>query len=155
MTDHMTTRQKQIPNRIFVLVSPRGDMSIDSQGAPLNGGKGDIHVEYVREEKVASDDDLVKRLRNKTRDSILKENDRVEAADRIEQLTLERNVLLSRWTENCAELYRVDVDNEVLAAENERLRNALFAWIDMMNDPSTKLRRKVVEFYSIAIAALK
>lgn len=44
---------------------------------------------------------------------------------------------------------------EALNVENERLRAALFAWIDMMNDPSTKLRRKVVEFYSIAIAALK
>ena len=43
----------------------------------------------------------------------------------------------------------------VMEADNERLRDALFAWIDMMNDPSTKLRRKVVEFYSIAIAALK
>ena len=155
MTDHMTTRQKQIPNRIFVLLSPPGDMSIDSQGAPLNGGKGDIHVEYARVEKVVSDEELVKRLRNKTRDSILKENDRVEAADRIEQLKLERDVLLKGWTENCAELYRVDVDNEALIIENKRLRDALFAWIDMMNDPSTKLRRKVVEFYSIAIAALR
>lgn len=154
MTDHMTTRQKQIPNRIFVLVSPRGDMSIDSQGAPLNGGKGDIHVEYARVEKVASDDDLVKRLRDF--DPHLHEWEVVdEAADRIEQLKLERDVLLANWTENCAELYRVDVYNEVLAAENERLRTALFAWIDMMNDSSTKLRRKVVEFYSIAIAALK
>ena len=52
MTDHMTTRQKQIPNQIDVLVSMRGDMTIDSQGAPLNGGKGDIHVEYVRADSI-------------------------------------------------------------------------------------------------------
>ena len=48
----MTTRQKQIPNWIDVLVSMRGDMSIDSQGAPLNGGKGDIHVKYIREDSI-------------------------------------------------------------------------------------------------------
>ncbi len=123
MNDHMTTRQKQIPNSIDVLVSMRGDMSIDSQGAPLNGGKGDIHVEYVRADsiEVMTDEELVKRLRER--------GGRwpVAAADRIESLIV----------------------------ENERLRDALFVWIDMMNDPSTKLRRKVVEFYNIAISALK
>lgn len=63
MTDHMTTRQKQIPNRIDVLVSMRGDMSIDSQGAPLNGGKGDIHVEYVREDSIEAMTAELERMR--------------------------------------------------------------------------------------------
>ena len=123
MTDHMTTRQKQIPNRIDVLVSMRGDMSIDSQGAPLNGGNGDIHVEYVRADsiEVLTDEELLKRLRER--------GGRwpVAAADRVESLIV----------------------------ENKRLRDVLFAWVDMMNDPNMKLLRKVVEFHNIAINALK
>ena len=64
-----------------------------------------------------------------------------EAAARIEQLAATNEQLTA--------------ERDKVEAENERLRAALFAWIDMMNDPSTKLRRKVIEFYSIAIAALK
>ena len=63
MTDRMTTRQKQIPNRIDVLVSMRGDMSIDSQGAPLNGGKGDIHVEYIRADSIETLDETLLKAR--------------------------------------------------------------------------------------------
>jgi hypothetical protein len=36
------------PERIDVLMTPRGDLAIDSRGEPLNGGIGDRHVEYVR-----------------------------------------------------------------------------------------------------------
>jgi len=62
---------------------------------------------------------------------------------------------LDTWVETAHTPIEAADRIEALNVENERLRTALFAWIDMMNDPSTKLRRKVVEFYSIAIAALK
>ena len=89
MTDHMTTRQKQIPNRIDVLVSMRGDMSIDSQGAPLNGGKGDIHVEYVRADSIealtAERDRLREALRDGRRLLAIAQDDRVRLLIQLEQ----------------------------------------------------------------------
>ena len=45
-----------------------------------------------------TDAELVQRLRNKTRDSILKENDRMEAADHIETMTAERDRLRDALT---------------------------------------------------------
>ena len=87
-------------------------------------------------------DELVKRLRNKTRDSILKENDRVEAADRIEQLTAERDAAYaSGYSDAETEIsksalgqknaflhsqYANAVDHiKVLTAERDRLLEAL------------------------------
>ena len=89
MTDHMTTRQKQIPNQIDVLVSMRGDMTIDSQGAPLNGGKGDIHVEYVRADSIealtAERDRLREALRDGRRLLAIAQDDRVRLLIQLEQ----------------------------------------------------------------------
>lgn len=89
MTDHMTTRQKQISNRIDVLVSMRGDMSIDSQGAPLNGGKGDIHVEYVIADSIealtAERDRLREALRDGRRLLAIAQDDRVRLLIQLEQ----------------------------------------------------------------------
>ncbi len=96
-------------------------------------------------------DDLVKRLRDF--DPHLHEWEVVdEAAGRIEALTADFERQVQR-TDEQREVYEQALS--VMEADNERLRAALFDWIDMMNDPSTKLRRKVVEFYSIAIAALR
>ena len=85
----MTTRQKQIPNQIDVLVSMRGDMTIDSQGAPLNGGKGDIHVEYVRADSIealtAERDRLREALRDGRRLLAIAQDDRVRLLIQLEQ----------------------------------------------------------------------
>lgn len=95
-------------------------------------------------------DELVKRLRGWR--GYHQANLSVEAADRIEALTADFARQVQR-TDEQREAYEQALS--AMEADNERLRDALFAWIDMMNDPSTKLRRKSVEFYNIAINALK
>lgn len=166
MNDHMTTRQKQIPNRIDILVSMRGDMSIDSQGTPLNGGKGDIHVEYVRADsiEVMTDEELVKRLRE--RGGLWP----VTAADRIEALTAERDkayaigysdaeteisksALGQRVAFLNAEYANAAARIKQLTAESDRLREALdeISVAKPGYDPARVLR----ECVQIALFALK
>ena len=97
-------------------------------------------------------DNLVQRLRNETRDWISKSVDRMEAADRIETLAADFTRQVQR-TDEQREAYEQALS--VMEADNERLRDALFAWVDLMNDPNMKLHRKVVDFHNIAITALK
>lgn len=43
-------KRRDVPDRIDVLLSIWGDMSMNSRGEPLNGGKGDKHITYIRED---------------------------------------------------------------------------------------------------------
>lgn len=65
-----------------------------------------------------TDEELVKRLRNRTRDSIMKENDRMEAANRIEALITERDANDKNY---CTLMERYDA----LQVNNSQLRDKL------------------------------
>ena len=99
-----------------------------------------------------TDDDLVRRLRNKTRDSILKENDRREAADAIEQLTAERD---ANGKDYCALMERYDA----LVVNNARLREALTNVMGYVDTPISRRRLGIdpnaCEWLLPARAALK